>query len=60
MLVMRDLLARRSEAAALRVEDLTFAEDGGGLTGLAGLRQDCQRPPVPCDPQERCGEAVAP
>jgi hypothetical protein len=28
MLVMRDLLARRSEAAALRVEDLTFAEDG--------------------------------
>src|SRR6516162_4209300 len=39
---------------------LAVAEDGGGLTSLAGLRQDCQRPPVPCDPQERRGEAVAP
>jgi hypothetical protein len=28
MLVMRDLLARRFEAAALTVEDMTFAEEG--------------------------------
>jgi hypothetical protein len=36
MLVMRDLLARRSEAAALTVEDLTFAGDGSATARRCG------------------------
>jgi hypothetical protein len=36
MLVMRDLLARRSEAAALTVEHLTFAKDGSAKTDQEG------------------------
>ena len=37
---MRDLLARRSEAAALRVEDLTFAEDGSATALIARSKTD--------------------
>jgi site-specific recombinase XerD len=40
MLVMRDLLARRSEAAALTVEDLTFAEDGSATALIARSKTD--------------------
>jgi site-specific recombinase XerD len=40
MLVMRDLLARRSEAAALTVEDLTFAEDGSATALIAPSTTD--------------------
>jgi site-specific recombinase XerD len=40
MLVMRDLLARRSEAAALRIEDLTFAEDGSATVLIARSKTD--------------------
>ena len=37
---MRDLLARRSEAAALTVEDLTFAEDGSATALIARSKTD--------------------
>src|SRR6516165_1955724 len=40
MLVMRDLLARRSEVAALTVEDLTFAEDGSATALIARSKTD--------------------
>jgi site-specific recombinase XerD len=40
MLVMRDLLVRRSEAAALTVEDLTFAEDGSATALIARSKTD--------------------
>jgi site-specific recombinase XerD len=40
MLVMRDLLARRSEAAALTIEDLTFAEDGSATALIARSKTD--------------------
>jgi hypothetical protein len=37
---MQDLLARRSEAAALRVDDLTFAEDGSATVLIARSKTD--------------------
>ena len=40
VLVMRDLLARRSEAAVLKVEDLTFAEDGSATALIARSKTD--------------------
>ena len=40
MLVMRDLLARRSEAAVLKVEDITFAEDGSATALIARSKTD--------------------
>jgi site-specific recombinase XerD len=40
MLVMRDLLARRSEAAVLQVEDITFAEDGSATVLIARSKTD--------------------
>src|SRR4029077_20143490 len=40
MLVMWDLLARRSEAAALTVEDLTFAEDDSATALIARSKTD--------------------
>jgi hypothetical protein len=59
MLVMRDLMARRSEAAALMVEHLTFAEDGSATALIARSKTDqegagvagCRRGPLrPCGP----------
>src|SRR4029077_4773710 len=40
VLVMRDLLARRSEAAVLKVEDITFAEDGSATVLIARSKTD--------------------
>jgi hypothetical protein len=40
LLVMRDLLARRSEAVALTVEQLAFAEDGSATALIARSKTD--------------------
>ena len=40
LLVMRDLLARRSEAVALRVEDIAFAPDGTATALIARGKTD--------------------
>ena len=40
LLVARDLLARRSELVALRVEDVTAAEDGGATVSIRRSKTD--------------------
>ena len=53
LLVGRDLLARASELVALRVEDVTPAEDGGAVVALRRFKTATAAAPVYIGPEAR-------
>jgi len=53
LLVGRDLLARASELVALRVEDVTAAEDGGAVVALRRFKTATAAAPVYIGPEAR-------
>lgn len=58
LLVGRDLLARASELVALRVEDVTAADNGGALVALRRLKTDTEARPYLIGPETRAALEV--